>query len=531
MDYINQLSDEFLSSCFDQWSQIGKICQVSKRWNVLGRQIKSYQLLSLFKNSFSIEDYPPEDGKEILLFKASMWVEVSPYLKNFLTHHFDYFNHLWKKERNFSFQEHVDQRITLDDIDLDDFQEMVKVTYEGKDVNHTNFSNLLELASRFQSQRLLELSDVFQAKDISQLANDISQLARDTSQQAKDFSQYEFSFHHLVSLMTEETVVGEKSQAAITNFLDVYLSKRAKVSDWTVASDLKKLEHCYLNKLDLRTWVDIEDKHLENVAKISTLKNLKINYIEQSYITDQGLQFIGKLYSLTSLSLGEIEITDKGLSTLSGLKSLTSLELEKCKKITGGGMGNLTPLSSLKLEICDNVTDDGLTSLNSLSSLSSLSLMRCERITDKGLLPLINLRSLSHLNLGLCGEITDRGLSYLPESITSLDLFSCKKISDRGVQLFSRLRSLNYLDISNCKITDLGVSNLPESITSLDIERCKKIIDRGLLSISRYHSLTFLHFSYCHKITDVGLSYLLNLPSLSSLRLGDVILQKLACYL
>lgn len=485
---INQLSDESLFFIFDQYArdQIGKICQVSKRWNFLGKQIKDCQIQSVFKNSFSREDYPLEEEKEILLFHANMWVEVSPYLKKFLIHHFEYFNTLWKNDHNFSYQEHADQSINFDNLDLEDFREMVKVTYDGQVVNHETCSKLLELASRFKSPSLQKLCDSTQAEDISH------------------YKCNEEGFIDLVDLLTEEVILGEKSQKAATHFLDEYLLTSFKKSKKQFLSRLVQLEHCYLHELDFHKaekgnidskWkVILQDKHLEKLSRIAFLKNLNLDYCEQ--IGDTGLQFIGKLNSLTHLSLADLKITDMGIAPLSNLKSLSTLNLHACKQITGKGMGNFIALSSLDLEFCGNITDDGLSSFANLTSLARLNLGFCSKITDRGLESLRNFTALTSLNLEWCEQIGDRGLSLLPTSLCSLNLMKCEKVTDRGLEFIGQFHSLTSLCLSLCKeVTDRGLSqllNLP-SLSFLRLGGCN-FTEAGLLSLANIKSLTYLDF-------------------------------------
>ena len=163
MNYINQLPNECLLPIF-ALSGIGTICQVSKRWNSLGEHIKKHcGSEPPFETRFDKESSHLQN-KEIIWFNGNVGIEVSPFLKGFLIHHFKYFESLWGKARNFSYQEHTRQSVNLDDIDLRDFEQMVKITYETKGVNEENLWHLVELASRFDSPRLQSMCDSILAK-------------------------------------------------------------------------------------------------------------------------------------------------------------------------------------------------------------------------------------------------------------------------------------------------------------------------------------------------------------------------------
>ena len=103
--------------------------------------------------------------------------------------------------------------------------------------------------------------------------------------------------------------------------------------------------------------------------------------------------------------------SDEALLVLRNLPCLTSLDLFHCS-ITDEGLNKLshmTSLTSLNLGICYNITDAGLKELRHMSALASLDLSGCS-ITDAGLKELEHMISLTSLILDACYNITDVGL-------------------------------------------------------------------------------------------------------------------------
>ena len=135
------------------------------------------------------------------------------------------------------------------------------------------------------------------------------------------------------------------------------------------------------------TGVDDDDLiHFEELPEVLTVD------LSATNITDEGLHHLvtGPKH-LKSLILDETDITDAGIEILKGLQGITSLSLS--------GTG---------------ITDAGLAHLKeSLPRLASIKLMRCKAISDAGLRSLAEVRSLSAIHLADCAQITDAGLEHL----------------------------------------------------------------------------------------------------------------------
>lgn len=539
MNYINQLPDECLLPIF-ALSRIGTICQVSKRWNFLGEHIKNHWLQTPFETQVDKESSHLQN-KEIIWFNGNVGIEAPPFLKAFLILHFKYFESLWGKEHNFSYQEHTHQSVKLDDLDSRDFEQMVKVTHEAKGVNEESLWHLAELASRFDSPRLHSMCDSILAKDISEYDYD------------------EESFKHLLNFFKEENLLWEKSQKAATKFLKNYFAVCISKEEKKFLVTLDALKDCYIKKLNFsRCGVYLNDKHLEPMSKISLLESLQTNLCYQTLV---------KLTCITSLDLGSCaHITNAGLTSLANLISLTSLDLSSCKKITDlRFLAKLTSLTSLNLSFCGvtfqsffggiepqldlspfenlfslkslnlsncSLSDFNLISLKNLNSLTSLNLNGCTKITDLGLTSLENLTSLTSLEIECFHNITDAGMESFRRlfSLTSLNLGGPNRITFKGLHSLVNLTSLTSLTYNNCLEIDLEPPPL-ENLTSLTslkfqgfngrefMEKKDTQLDSALPYITKLASLTFLDLGE-NRSSDAGLFSLAKLTSLSSLEIA-----------
>jgi hypothetical protein len=110
--------------------------------------------------------------------------------------------------------------------------------------------------------------------------------------------------------------------------------------------------------------------------------------LQETQVTDNGLQYVGQLKGLRILLLGSIAgnsaISDAGLAHLNGLMSLQHLGL-RYAPIEGAGLSHLAGLSkleSLSLE-GTRIDDRSLSHLSRLTSLVELD-VRNTRVTPEG---------------------------------------------------------------------------------------------------------------------------------------------------
>ncbi len=180
----------------------------------------------------------------------------------------------------------------------------------------------------------------------------------------------------------------------------------------------------------------IEDRELAVVAGLPMLYNLRIG---GRGITEAGLARIAESKSLGCLALADTSIadlrplsprlhaistlwmensylTDAGIEPLSGKIRLTDLTIAG-SRMTDAGLDHLASLTSLWRLRLDRsaITDAGLARLKSLKSLETLSLTETE-LTDSSVETLAGFQSLKSLNLDRSG-ISPAGIEQLKKAL------------------------------------------------------------------------------------------------------------------
>jgi Leucine-rich repeat (LRR) protein len=301
---------------------------------------------------------------------------------------------------------------------------------------------------------------------------------------------------------------------------------------------LKKLRYIYLPG-HMRT---------KELAHLSKLPSLEFLYIGGPMVTDDKMVYIGKVTSLTHLSLTGSDV-GIGLGHLKGLKYLRYLNLdENCNYEIDRGLSHIGGLTEMRVLILQQTAlgDAGLAHIKKLPKLEELDL-RNTRIGDAGLKHLQGLTKLKKLNLRknpATNEITDAGVAYLKD-LKSLEelilpytgltdaclshlagLNSLKKleaygdgISDKGLVELAKIKSLEELSLRSDNISDIGMSTLSEftDLKSLELNDCN-ITDAGLINLAKLKRLKKLNITEI-QIPGNGLAFLKDLPSLIELNL------------
>lgn len=135
----------------------------------------------------------------------------------------------------------------------------------------------------------------------------------------------------------------------------------------------------YLGSQAMRLFDDVleisvyEDFGDSDLARLTGLPHLEWLSLENTDVTDAGLEQVGKITSLKYLFLNNNRsLTDAGLAHLKGLSNLETLSLDDTQ-----------------------ITDDGLHHLNSLDCLSCLSIFRTN-VTRAGIADLMRQRPHLH---------------------------------------------------------------------------------------------------------------------------------------
>lgn len=229
--------------------------------------------------------------------------------------------------------------------------------------------------------------------------------------------------------------------------------------------------------------------------------------LDGSGLTDEDVELISRLYSLTSLSIASNAITDiKPLSTLGGLTSL-------------------------------NLSNNRLSDISALSSLSSLRVLYLDGNPISDFTPLFSLQELSMLSL------KDISIDMKQREALSLSLPSCAlhtEISaDEQISLGGKTFSVTaeQLDLSNMGLSDIssvsGCKNLKflnlsgNSISDisplLDVPNLETLIltDNNISNINPLMGLSSLKYLYLDGNDISGITAISGLPDLTELYLSD----------
>jgi len=207
---------------------------------------------------------------------------------------------------------------------------------------------------------------------------------------------------------------------------------------------------------------NLADNHLTLLRGKMNVRKLRLN---DTGITNVGLEHVGTLKNLELLELTGARITDHGLAHLARLKKLTWLAPCRCP-ITDAGAEHIAHMTSLReLRLNDTrLTDDGIKKLAALKNLQLLEL-RDVRLTDDGIAALSELTNLTWLDISGT-QITDDGfLSWRkPAGLRELRANGISGLTGAGLEGFEKLPKLRRLEISRTNVSAAAVEILRQRL-------------------------------------------------------------------
>ena len=169
--------------------------------------------------------------------------------------------------------------------------------------------------------------------------------------------------------------------------------------------------------------VDVEDRRNIGDSDVAALEGVPLwrLRLDQTGVTDAGMESVAKIPDLEVLSLSGTRVGDRGLGHLKQAQTLRHLTLD-AMPITDAGLAHLTELPRLQaLSLWKGfITDAGCRHLGQMSGLILLSLDETQ-VTDAGLRELYKLKNLRRISLWNT-QVTDRGVANLQKALPDLEI-------------------------------------------------------------------------------------------------------------
>ncbi|KAA5542730.1 hypothetical protein FYK55_14510 [Roseiconus nitratireducens] len=244
-----------------------------------------------------------------------------------------------------------------------------------------------------------------------------------------------------------------------------------------------------------------------DVDHLRHLPQLRMVQLSGNGITDDCMQSISELTSLSSLSLSRTTVSDIGFSRLAGIASLSSLIVRQ-ESLAVADVKQIQRIPGLRnLSLADSVGDAHLECLADAKQLASLSLSDY-RLTPESPKTFAKLQQLRTLRFTL-SNATDRQLGLLAKIEVPIDitLMSGDLIGESGWRCLPQA-NLKSLTLMRCQLKDsdlVHVGNI-KALQSLRIYGAP-ITDEGLPHLKGLDELQTLTF-YDTQVTEEGLEAL-----------------------
>lgn len=184
------------------------------------------------------------------------------------------------------------------------------------------------------------------------------------------------------------------------------------------------------------------------MAAISHLTGLRYLNVEQSDITDKGIEKIAGFKELRGLNVSHSLVTPRCAKTIGTFSKLFSLEMDGLK-MDDRAIADLSGLTELRSGFFRGgiITASGVKNMARWNKLIFLRLTG-NRLGDAGTASLPAMDRVFEINVESCG-LTDIGFQSFSKYSTLTKLFAKgNKIGVSGINSLAKCKSLNFLDIS-----------------------------------------------------------------------------------
>jgi len=342
--------------------------------------------------------------------------------------------------------------------------------------------------------------------------------------------------------------------ARLKDHTAVGIDAQGQMTDATL-EEVSGLEH--ITTLNLGGSQRVTDAGVRQLARLPRLRHLDLS---GTAITDRGMEALGALSALESVSLAWTMVSDAGVARLSQCERLRNVSLQGTatgdgalralagkahlsqlrsgNAVTDAGLallhefpaferwqGGEAEMAHLSYDAGPNYlllrgtfTDRGMAQLEGLDGLFALNLDdRALQVTSLGLAPLVGLPNLGWLAF----DATDDAMPYIA-AMPRLRFLGCQDTvaGDDGFVALSQSQSLEYIWGRRChNLRTRGFTALAEmpALRGLSVS-CKNVDDEGVAALPRFRALRELmpmdvpdegyrHIGRCEGLTSLILMY------------------------
>ena len=285
---------------------------------------------------------------------------------------------------------------------------------------------------------------------------------------------YEFdSQERVVKVSIGSSTGGDETAAHIGHLVDLQ-------SLTFYESDLTDEGLCHLSRLVHLRDLSLHGSRItaDGLASLESMSRLKNLYIKTAHDLDRdAFERIGRVRSLSRLTLNEGRFCDADLAPLAALDNLQELTLHENESVMGTFAVHLVALPHLRqLSPGKRVTDDGLTNIAKLSGLRKLYTEG--PFTNAGLKHLAKLKNLTTLCIG-SEHVTAEGVAVVAE-LRQLDQLSLDTplLGDDIIAVLLRCSALEEISFSRSALSDAGLQKLRDELPNCSVadsqrDRCE----------------------------------------------------------
>jgi Leucine-rich repeat (LRR) protein len=211
------------------------------------------------------------------------------------------------------------------------------------------------------------------------------------------------------------------------------------------------------------------DKTIQAVPGLSVslpdLNELRLDFLK---IGPHELDSLRYFKELKTLWLTGTDLSDQALEALSSVSTLSHLILKKTS-ITDSGIVHLKGLTALQtLNLPSQISDEGLKNIGELATLTRLD-VSYTAITNAGVKYLVPMQSLSELYLNDT-KLTDGVFEHLKEMPSLKTIFlSGTKITDEGLVMIEGNQNLEHLELRDTSASEAGLNRLRSKLPTCAI--------------------------------------------------------------